>query len=187
MAYHEITNEDIKEVEVIANRILKSVGASQADYDDLVSDGMIGLMKAAESYKKPKVTVSFNAWAQIIIRREITNGLRKRWGRDFQKRYKTAPLDDKVEDHKEDVEKLVELRDELSNRIFKSSDEIKLTKRELQFLIAGSRGLSASSTAMIIGTSIETVKTQRASAIHKLNAKNITNAVAIAIRSGIME
>jgi DNA-binding CsgD family transcriptional regulator len=64
---------------------------------------------------------------------------------------------------------------------------VSLTPVELQVLRHASNGLRNRETAEAMKRSIETVKTHRKHAIEKLGAKNTANAVAIAVRAGLIE
>lgn len=61
------------------------------------------------------------------------------------------------------------------------------TEAEVRVLQAAAKGWSAPKTATSYGVSLETVKSQRASALKRLGARNITQAVAIAWREGIIK
>lgn len=61
-----------------------------------------------------------------------------------------------------------------------------LTRREWQVLDAAAAGLTRHETAELLGIGFETVKTFRRHAQAKLDATNITHAVAIAIRRGLL-
>lgn len=56
-----------------------------------------------------------------------------------------------------------------------------LTATELKVLAAAADGLTAKATAALLNKSVETVKTQRQKILGKLGARNITQAVAIAV------
>ena len=62
-----------------------------------------------------------------------------------------------------------------------------LSQREWEVLVAASHGLTRRETAEVLGTGDETVKEQRWTACRRLGARNITHAVAIAIRRGLIE
>ena len=61
-----------------------------------------------------------------------------------------------------------------------------LTPRELDVLRWAAAGLTARQTAIRLAKGVETVKSQRASVLGKLGARNFTHAVAIAIRRGLL-
>jgi DNA-binding CsgD family transcriptional regulator len=62
----------------------------------------------------------------------------------------------------------------------------RLTWREKQILVEAANGRSASMTAARFFIGYQTVRTHRANVIRKLKARNMTEAVAIATRSGIL-
>lgn len=62
-----------------------------------------------------------------------------------------------------------------------------LAQRELDVLKAAADGLSMDETAKALGISTSTVQTYRRSIGSKLLARNLTHAVAIALRSGMID
>jgi|SRR5215469_8980802 len=67
-----------------------------------------------------------------------------------------------------------------------SKREVPLTRIELNVLQCSSVGLTAQMTADLTYRSIETINRHRQMAIFKLQAKNVTHAVAIALREGLI-
>lgn len=61
-----------------------------------------------------------------------------------------------------------------------------LTPMEIRILQAASEGLSIKSTAMLLNMAAPTVKTHRSAINIKLHAKNVTHAVAIGFRMGLL-
>ena len=76
-------------VRQIAAKIVKNL--KQVDFDDLVGDGVIGLMKAAEQFD-PERGVKFETYATPVIRGAILNGLRAMDWMPERKRTKTREL-----------------------------------------------------------------------------------------------
>lgn len=60
------------------------------------------------------------------------------------------------------------------------------SEAEVRVLQAASVGLTAQMTADVYGIPLETVNTQRRAVLYKLGAKNVTQAVALAFRSGLI-
>jgi DNA-binding NarL/FixJ family response regulator len=61
-----------------------------------------------------------------------------------------------------------------------------LTQREWEVLVAAALGFTRAETGELLGVGDETVKSIRASACARLAATNVTHAVAIAIRRGLL-
>lgn len=62
-----------------------------------------------------------------------------------------------------------------------------LTEVELEALISAAKGETCNEAGGRLYKGYETIRTHRNAAILKLNARNITHAVAIAIRRGILD
>jgi DNA-binding CsgD family transcriptional regulator len=62
-----------------------------------------------------------------------------------------------------------------------------LTALELGVLIAAGHGLTVAETAAKRSCSLETIKSHRKSVLRKLDARNMTHAVAIAFNRGIFD
>ena len=62
-----------------------------------------------------------------------------------------------------------------------------LTARELQVLQSAARGKSARETAKGLGLALDTVKDHRNAARNRLDARNVTHAVAMLAAAGIVE
>ena len=61
-----------------------------------------------------------------------------------------------------------------------------LTSREVEVLQSASEGCTAKQTAKALGKSERTIETQRITARNKLSASTISQAVAIALRAGVI-
>lgn len=61
------------------------------EYDDLVQEGMIGLMKAAEHYEPGRV--KFSSFAATVIRNEICMAVRKTYRKSVIPNYAKIPID----------------------------------------------------------------------------------------------
>ena len=61
-----------------------------------------------------------------------------------------------------------------------------LSERELEVLDAAARGETMEETATRLWLSLETIKSHRRNVIAKLGARNLSHAIALAIRSGIL-
>lgn len=81
-------------VRKIAARLMKNL--KQVDFDDLVGDGVFGLMKAIEQFD-PERGVKFETYATPVIRGAILNGLRAMDWVPERKRTKTRELQKAME------------------------------------------------------------------------------------------
>ncbi len=64
---------------------------------------------------------------------------------------------------------------------------VKLTKREKEILELVAQGLSAQEIATLVFVSLNTVETHRRNIMQKLGARNTVEAVARAIRTGVIK
>lgn len=72
-----ITRNELVETNLaLVHYVARKFNGTKLQYDDLVSIGSIGLIKAADSFKEEK-GVKFNSFAVACIRNEILMGLRK--------------------------------------------------------------------------------------------------------------
>ena len=76
--------------------------------------------------------------------------------------------------------------DKLADSLIRINRLSRITPAEQLVLYWAARGLSAPRTAQQLGLSSHTVKDQRKAAMHRLEARNITHAVAIAMREGLI-
>jgi DNA-binding NarL/FixJ family response regulator len=65
--------------------------------------------------------------------------------------------------------------------------QLELTKRQVEAVRLASIGLEIKEAARETGLGIETIKTHRKDAMNRLGAKNMPEAVAIAIRTGVIQ
>jgi DNA-binding NarL/FixJ family response regulator len=63
---------------------------------------------------------------------------------------------------------------------------MKLTERQKQILCLAASGMLAKECAYALGITVRTVEAHRVQAVLLLGAKNLTHAVAIAIRQGLI-
>lgn len=112
-------------VKQIAGKLMRSL--KQCDFDDLVSDGIFGLMKAVEQFD-PGRGVKFETYANPVIRGAILNGLRAMDWVPERKRIKAREL------HRA-MDKLISLhgREGTSEEL---AQELKVTAQDIYELIA---------------------------------------------------
>lgn len=192
----------------IAHNLRRIVGP-RADVDDLIGDGYVGLVHAAQAWLElpaERRMAEFKSWAATFVRRAMVDGLRKAWHRkadnagfhaapdslDRSVSYDTdATLGDTVEDSRADVVRIVEARERLVELTILGPDRPPrrraLAPAEIEALVGAAMGESAKVTAARLGKSLETVKSQRRKVIEKLGARDITNAVFLALREGVLE
>lgn len=112
-------------VKQIAAKLMRSL--RQCDFDDLVSDGIFGLMKAVEQFDSSR-GVKFETYATPVIRGSILNGLRALDWVPERKRIKTREL-------QRAMDRLVALqgREATGEEL---AQELKITAQEVYELIA---------------------------------------------------
>ena len=71
--------------------------------------------------------------------------------------------------------------------MFAPVDTPDVTPAELQVIEAAAGGLTVEQTATLLGKSTETIKTQRRAAVRRFGAADITNAVFLAARAGLLD
>jgi DNA-binding CsgD family transcriptional regulator len=177
-------------------RSLKFRIGHRADVEDMRGDGYVGLCRAAISYEREQPAVAFEAWAVTFIRRAIVDGVRRSWGRHF--RDLPASLDERVVtsdgsmtlldtiEDQTDVVALVGLRETLVERVLTPRPLGSLSPAEIDVLARAAQGDTIKMTAAELGRSIETVKSQRRSILDKLSARDMTQAVYVAMRERIV-
>lgn len=65
--------------------------------------------------------------------------------------------------------------------------EIKLKPREKEVLIAASNGKTTNEMAKKIGVSVKSIEQTRTHILIRLNSRNMTEAVAVALRNGLID
>jgi RNA polymerase sigma factor for flagellar operon FliA len=109
----------------IASRLMKNL--KQVDFDDLVGDGVFGLMKAIEQFD-PSRGVKFETYATPVIRGAILNGLRAMDWVPERKRTKTRELQKVMEQFQ-----VVHGREGTEEEL---AQELQVTAKEVYELIA---------------------------------------------------
>lgn len=198
---HLLARENLRAVHEVAHNVRRTVGP-RADFDDLVGDGMVGLLRAAET--APDDCRDFVGWAKTHIRRSMIDGLRAAWGREFR------PTDDSLErpvgdatrladlipDPRVDLEMIVENRERLVELVLAPAQTRKtrlarlggkeLTTAEVEVLAGAAAGETSKITAARTGRAVETIKSYRRRIIAKLGAADMTNAVYLATSAGLI-
>ena len=179
----------------------------RAEVDDLISDGRLGLIEAAMSFD-PTVGAPFPSWAASRIHGAMIDGLRRRvfGGRSAARLGMSvtsldAPhgdgrdlLGEMIADPRAGIAEIVEAREDLgeASDVKDTLDALHvrtlaLTVCELRAIEGVALGETSAETAARLLVSLETVKSQRASAARKLGAKNGPHAVYIATRAGLLD
>lgn len=134
------------------------------EFDDLVSEGFMGLLNAMKSFSEDKG--KFFSFANVCITNKMLNALNKA---------KTFPalVDDfdltSVEDISADTENLIIAREE-SDEIYSAMREI-LTKRELEVMNLYLNSYSYQQIAMILGITIKSVDNALSRARKKMKSR----------------
>ncbi len=83
---------DIPRMQVV--QLTRRARLQQADWDDLLSEGMLGLLTAARTYD-PACGANFRTHANIKVRSFILDAMRRAWGHSkFQRRLRKAHSQD---------------------------------------------------------------------------------------------
>ena len=195
----KLVESNLDLVHEIARSLRRRVG-NRADFDDLVGDGSVGLVRAAASWDS--TVCPFRSWAATFVRRAMIDGLRKTHGRKFRDACVSldAPiggdpsdtLAGSLVDRRADVVSIVEARETLVEQALaapakRPPSPSLLTDDEIDVLAGAARGETAKATAARRFVGVETVKQQRKTIIEKLGAVQITNAVYIATRAGLLD
>jgi RNA polymerase sigma factor (sigma-70 family) len=165
-----VVAENVDLVHSIAWNVSRHI--TNADVDELVGDGLVGLLFAVRSWNPSRTGVSLKPWAATFVRRAMIDGVRALRGRRW--RVEPASLDHEVGEHGDtavdllvdeatDVEDIVVAR-ELTDRI------LALDPSRRFVLIARSRGLTDAETGSCLGISSSRVRQLALDARRKLAA-----------------
>jgi RNA polymerase sigma factor (sigma-70 family) len=165
-----VVAENFDLVHSIASTVSRRV--PNADVDELVGDGLIGLLDAVRSWDRFRSGIPLTPWAVTFVRRAMIDGVRAARGRRW--RVQPASLDREVSDDGDtavdllldevtDVEDIVVAR-ELTDRI------LALEPRRRFVLVARVRGLTDAETGSYLGISPSRVRELAIEARRKLAA-----------------
>jgi RNA polymerase sigma factor (sigma-70 family) len=165
-----VVAENFDLVHSIASTVLRRV--PNADVDELVGDGLIGLLHAVRSWDRFRSGIPLTPWAVTFVRRAMIDGVRAARGRRW--RVQPASLDREIGEHGDtavdllldevtDVEDIVVAR-ELTDRI------LALEPRRRFVLVARIRGLTDAETGSYLGISSSRVRELAIEARRKLAA-----------------
>jgi RNA polymerase sigma factor (sigma-70 family) len=165
-----VVAENVDLVHSIASSVSRRV--PDADVDELVGDGLVGLLSAVRSWDPFRSGMSLTPWAVTFVRRAMIDGLRAARGRRW--RAQPASLDREIGAHGDtavnllvdevtDIEDIVAAR-ELTDRI------LALEPRRRFVLVARGRGLTDEETGSFLGISSARVRALALDACRKLAA-----------------
>jgi RNA polymerase sigma factor (sigma-70 family) len=165
-----VAAENVELVHSIAANVSRRV--PNADVDDLVGDGFVGLLSAVRSWDPFRSGMSLTPWAVTFVRRAMIDGVRAARGRRW--RVQPTSLDREIGEHGDtavdllvdeltDIEDIVAAR-ELTDRI------LALEPRRRFVLVARSRGLTDAETGSLLGVSASRVRDLALDACRKLAA-----------------
>jgi len=190
---------------IVANQDLLQIATAQfrglpfspgLDREDLVGEGQIALIHAAMRYDPTRGT--FRSFAFRRVKGAMLDALRRdhflsRHAREHGHKavvvsidkpmdVHQATLSDTIADNRPPVEEIVEQRQRLleavSNRERLQAGP--LTPSEIEVLRGAARGETAAETASRLRKSINTVRSQRRTALGRLGARSVAHAVYIA-------
>ncbi len=181
----------------------RSVGSPRhcaaLDRDDLIGEGQVALVKAARRYDPHRG--GFRGYAFTRIRGAMLDALRRdhllpRYARERGARVRVESIDrplgdgeltlsDTIEDARASVHEIVAHREVLAALVADGAQlaepsPARLTPSELDVLRGAAGGETAHETARRLRKSIETVKSQRRTALKRLGARSIAQAVFLA-------
>jgi RNA polymerase sigma factor (sigma-70 family) len=165
-----VVAENLHLVRSIASNVSRRV--PNADVDDLVGDGLVGLLSAVRSWDPFRSGMSLTPWAVTFVRRAMIDGVRAARGRRW--RVPPASLDREIDEHGDtavnllvdevtNIEDIVVAR-ELTDRI------LALEPRRRFVLVARGRGLTDAETGSFLGISSSGVRELAIDACRKLAA-----------------
>jgi RNA polymerase sigma factor (sigma-70 family) len=185
-------------VDAATRHVSRRMGAASLDRDDLISEGRVALITAATRYDRHKG--SFRSYAFERVKGAIIDAIRRdhylsRHARQRGDSVELVSLEklisergltisDTLVDSGPSVEELVEQRERLAVALTRQEPDGPpldgLTPSELEVLRGAALGETAEETADRLSKSVDTVKTQRRTALRRLGAKSIAQAVFIA-------
>jgi RNA polymerase sigma factor (sigma-70 family) len=165
-----VVAENFDLVHSIASTVSRRV--PNADLDELVGDGLVGLLTAVRSWDPFRSGMSLTPWVVTFVRRAMIDGVRAARGRRW--RVQPASLDREVGENGDtavnllvdevtDIEDIVAAR-ELAERI------LGLEPRRRFVLVARGRGLTDAETGSVLGISSSRVRKLAVDACRKVAA-----------------
>ncbi len=165
-----VVAENFDLVHSIASTVSRRV--PNADLDELIGDGLVGLLTAVRSWDPFRSGMSLTPWVVTFVRRAMIDGVRAARGRRW--RVQPASLDrevgengdaavDLLVDEVTDIEDIVAAR-ELTDRI------LALDPRRRFVLVARGRGLTDAETGSVLGISSSRVRELAVDACRKVAA-----------------
>jgi RNA polymerase sigma factor (sigma-70 family) len=186
-------------VHAIARHTARRVPAQTVDVDELVGDGMVGLVEAADRFDDT-VGVPFATYASRRIAGAMIDGLRRR---AFVSRHGRARgvqttfvsfadavaggerLAEVIPARESTPEQTVIALDEIRERL--ASRRPELSAAEIEVLTHAAAGLNLTESAAERQVAVATIKTLRQRVVRKLGARNIANAIYLAARDGRLQ
>lgn len=130
----EIKKGDIQAQEFIINKYkalvkekTRTFFIAGADHDDLIQEGMIGLLKATVNFK-PEKNVSFQTFADLCITRQIITAIRTAG------RKKNIPLNSYISIYKKINDSNESVLETLTDNKFRSPEDFLISKENKSFM-----------------------------------------------------
>jgi RNA polymerase sigma factor (sigma-70 family) len=185
-------------VEIATRYVGNPSNSPTIDREDLIGEGQVALIKAARRYDPLKG--GFRSYAFGRIRGAMIDALRRdhllpRYARERGARLAVVSIDkpighgdltlsDTLVDVRASVEEIVAHREQLARALadppVRTSARTALTPSELEVLRGAAAGETASETASRLLKSIDTIKSQRQTALRRLGARSVAHAVFMA-------
>ena len=190
-----IANQDL--VDIASRDVGRLARTPSLDRDDLIGEGQIALIKAADRYDPERG--SFRGYALRRIKGAMLDAIRRdnflsRHSKDLGHRVVVVSIEkpladgltlsETLRDSRASVEEIVEHRDRIAQLLAADGSappqRTELTASELEALRGAAHGETAEQTALRLSKSIDTIRSQRKMALKRLGAKSIAQAVYIA-------
>jgi RNA polymerase sigma factor for flagellar operon FliA len=194
---HDLVVRNLDLLDLAARAFHRLARSTNLDRDDLVGEGQVALVKAACQYDPERG--SFRSYALTRIKGAMIDAVRRdhflpRSARERGHRMRVVSLEKMVGDGSlrisetlvdpgTPVEELVEQRAQLAEALVANESPTTntwVTPSELEVLRGAARGETAEETADRLSKSLDTVKAQRKTALKRLGARSIAQAVYIA-------
>ena len=129
LALDELTNNNMKLMEFIAHKF--SIHCNYIDYDDLIQQGWIGLLRAAQTYKSDLPnSAKFSTWAVYWVKQSMQRYLEQKTSKAYEISMEEEIGEDlKLEDTIEDPDTVLKLWQYIERRELRAELEAVMNER----------------------------------------------------------
>ena len=194
---HDLVVRNLDLLDLAARAVHRLARSTNLDRDDLVGEGQVALVKAARQYDPERG--SFRSYALTRVKGAMIDAVRRdhflpRSARERGQRMRVVSIEklvgggslrisETLVDPGTPVEELVEQRAQLAEALVANESpptNTWVTPSELEVLRGAAHGETAVETADRLSKSLDTIKAQRKTALKRLGARSIAQAVYIA-------